>query len=113
MTSISSLATVFKNIQNVDKINERLYRYIFKHKNRDRFHTRFHEPNLSGPNLFIDLPTIIHRSCDPHMGGAFILNRVFGGQSIAQGYVIGRKMFPDGYITKLEVTFIAPGKDLF
>uniref|UniRef100_A0A914E614 Acyl-CoA thioesterase-like C-terminal domain-containing protein n=1 Tax=Acrobeloides nanus TaxID=290746 RepID=A0A914E614_9BILA len=75
MAVISSLNDVFKNIQHVEKIDERLF-----------------------------------RSFDPHMGGAFILTRVFGGQSVAQSYLVGRKLFPAHCINKLEITFLGPGQ---
>jgi hypothetical protein len=84
-----------------------LYTMYFTHPKK-YFH-RFHTPNLSGPYIFFDLPSLIHRSFDPHMGGAFVLTRVFGGQSLAQSYLVGRKLFPAHCINKLEITFLGPG----
>src|SRR4051812_27228371 len=49
------------------------------------------------------------RSNPLHFGGALLKTRLFGGQTVAQIYLLLKKLFPHMIISKLDVNFVAPG----
>ncbi|KAE9547345.1 hypothetical protein FO519_009444 [Halicephalobus sp. NKZ332] len=44
-----------------------------------------------------------------HICGFFMSTRVFGGQTVGQGYYAFKKLYPESTVVKIDTNFIAPG----
>uniref|UniRef100_A0A914ED73 Uncharacterized protein n=1 Tax=Acrobeloides nanus TaxID=290746 RepID=A0A914ED73_9BILA len=68
--------------------------------------------------IFIDVQKIekfdgnTWRTSKNHVRGEVFNDRIYGGQLVAQSYIIAKSLFPGKYLSKIETNFIGPGTAL-